>query len=114
MLEADAKAEPAADRIEVEVVYALPERAWRVPLRLPAGSTALDAFEASGLRQRIPELDQGEPELGVFAHPCVPERVLQAGDRVEVYRPLLIDPKDARRLRAAESGDALGRPRRGR
>lgn len=100
--------------IAVEVVYALPDRAWRVSLRLPAGSTALEAFEASGLRGRIAELQQGEPELGVFAHPCTPGRVLQDGDRVEIYRPLLIDPKDARRLRAAESGDALGRPRRGR
>lgn len=112
MVEADPA--PAADLIEVEVIFALPERAWRVRLRLPAGSTALQAFEASGLRERVPELAQAAPELGIYAHPCALDRPLRGGDRVEIYRPLLIDPKDARRLRAAESGDTLGRPKRGR
>lgn len=88
--------------IAVEVVFARPDRAWRVRLSLPSGSTALQAFEASGLRQRIAELSLWPPDLGIFAHPVAPDRVLQDGDRVEIYRPLLIDPKDARRKRAAQ------------
>lgn len=87
--------------LSVEVVYARPERAWRVSLRLAPGSTALQAFEASGLRERVEELASAEPDLGVFAHPVAPDRPLRDGDRVEIYRPLLIDPKDARRKRAA-------------
>lgn len=88
--------------IRVEVVYASSERAWRVSLQLPEGTTALQAFEASGVRERMPESSIGVPDLGVFAHPVERERVLRDGDRVEVYRPLLIDPKDARRKRAAQ------------
>lgn len=90
------------DWINVEVVYAAPERAWRVSLRLPFASTALQAFEASGLRDRIAALSQIDPDLGVFSHPVPGNRVLRDGDRVEVYRPLSVDPKDARRRRAAQ------------
>lgn len=92
----------AAETLRIEVVYARPERAFRVRLELPAGSTALAAFEASGLRGRVPELAESEPDLGVFAHPVQPGHRLRDGDRVEVYRPLRIDPKDARRQRAAQ------------
>lgn len=88
--------------LAIEVVYARPERAWRASLRLAPGSTALQAFEASGLRGRVAELASAEPDLGVFAHPVAPDRPLRDGDRVEIYRPLLIDPKDARRKRAAQ------------
>lgn len=88
--------------LAIEVVYARPERAWRASLRLAPGSTALQAFEASGLRERVAELASAEPDLGVFAHPVAPDRPLRDGDRVEIYRPLLIDPKDARRKRAAQ------------
>lgn len=90
-----------APSIRVEVVYAQPQRAWRKSLQLAAGSTAIEAFEASGLRAQVAELESVEPDLGVFAHPCAHDRVLQDGDRLEVYRPLLIDPMEARRRRAA-------------
>ena len=86
--------------IRVEVVYALPERAWRVALRLPAGSAVKDAVRASGLRERLPELASSSLDCGIFSHPCAPDRVLEDGDRVELYRPLLCDPKEIRRKRA--------------
>lgn len=86
--------------IRVEVVYALPERAWRVALRLPAGSAVKDAVRASGLRERLPELASSPLDCGIFSHPCAPDRVLEDGDRVELYRPLLCDPKEIRRKRA--------------
>ncbi len=86
--------------IQVEVVYALPERAWRVVLRLPAGTAVKDAVRASGLRERLPELASSPLDVGIFSHPCTPDRVLEDGDRVELYRPLLCDPKEVRRQRA--------------
>jgi putative ubiquitin-RnfH superfamily antitoxin RatB of RatAB toxin-antitoxin module len=93
----------AAPPIHVEVVYALPQRVWRVELSLLAGSTVSMAVDAARLRERIPELADRELDLGIFNHPCNGARVLRDGDRVEIYRPLLIDPKDARRLRAAQA-----------
>lgn len=89
--------------IHVEVVYALSSRVWRIELSLPPGSTAAAAVEASRLRERIPALADVELDLGIFSHPCSSTRVLREGDRVEIYRPLLIDPKDARRRRAAQA-----------
>lgn len=100
--EATALADIPPRSICVEVVYALPERVWRALVELPSGSTALQAFDASGLRLRIPGIAETAPDLGVFSHPVAADRVLRDGDRVEVYRPLLIDPKDARRRRAAQ------------
>ncbi len=89
-------------QIRVEVVHALPHEAVRVALSLPQGSSAGDAFEASGLRQRLPEWGMDSADLGIFGHPCGPERLLRDGDRVEIYRPLQVDPMDARRRRAAK------------
>jgi putative ubiquitin-RnfH superfamily antitoxin RatB of RatAB toxin-antitoxin module len=79
--------------LRIEVAYALPERASVVELRLPDGATVRDAVLASGL-----QVDLGR--LGIFGKAVRPETRLTDGDRVEVYRPLLIDPKEARRRRA--------------
>ncbi|MFY8134081.1 MAG: RnfH family protein [Aquimonas sp.] len=89
--------------LRIEVVYARPDRAWRVQLTVPPGTTALGAFEASGLRTRIDELRDQTPDLGVYSSAVAHDRVLLDGDRLEVYRPLLIDPKEARRKRASQS-----------
>jgi len=86
--------------IRVEVVYALPERAWRVALHLPAGSAVKDAVRASSLRERLPELASSPLDCGIFSQACTLDRVLEDGDRVELYRPLLCDPKETRRQRA--------------
>lgn len=95
---------PTPSEVRVEVVHALPERVWRVAMTLPDGTTAGEAFEASGLRMRLPEWGMSRADLGVFGHPCGPERVLRDGDRVEIYRPLQVDPMEARRRRAAKGG----------
>jgi putative ubiquitin-RnfH superfamily antitoxin RatB of RatAB toxin-antitoxin module len=75
-------------------------RAFEMVLELPAPATALDAIRASGLFERHPELALGEPLIGIWGRACAPETVLADGDRVEIYRPLTMDPNEARRLRA--------------
>lgn len=86
--------------IEVEVAYATPEMQEIVIVSLAAGASVVEAINASGLRQKFPELGLGELTVGLFAKPCQLDQVLAPGDRVEIYRPLLNDPKDARRQRA--------------
>lgn len=75
-------------------------RAFEMALELPAPATALDAIRASGLFERHPELALGEPLIGIWGRACAAETVLADGDRVEIYRPLTMDPNQARRLRA--------------
>jgi len=86
--------------IRVEVVYALPQRQERVLLTLPSGSTALDAVQASGLLRQLPRGELGR--IGVWGRPVTPETRLRDRDRVEIYRPLIADPKESRRERAAK------------
>ena len=82
--------------LRIEVVYALPDRVVVVPLRLPPGSTAADALQASGLLQEVP----GAHSIGIYGRLVDPGEALADGDRVEIYRPLVLDPKEARRRRA--------------
>ena len=92
-----------ADSIRVEVVYALPQRQELVTLDLPAGATVREAVEASGLLDRHPEIDlDGANKLGVFAKLVKADAALRDRDRVEIYRPLIADPKAVRKKRADE------------
>ncbi|MBK7685110.1 MAG: RnfH family protein [Rhodocyclaceae bacterium] len=90
------------DLIRIEVVYALPTRQAVVKLRMPAQSTVLAAIEASGLLQKYPEIDLEKNKLGVFAKLVKADAILRDQDRVEIYRPLIADPKEVRKKRAAE------------
>lgn len=94
--------------IEVEVVYALPDRQLLLTLRLPAGATVAEAIRRSGLREQFPEIDPERDGAGIFSRRVGLGEVLQAGDRVELYRPLIVDPKQARRQRAAERRPGRG------
>lgn len=89
-------------KIFVEVVYAGVERITR-KLEMRAGSTALQAVEASGLLALLPPDAYDAQRLGIFAQRVSPQHVLRAGDRVELYRPLQLDPMEARRRRARGS-----------
>lgn len=82
------------------VVYCAPDRQWIVDVEVPAGSTLRDAVVASGLPAHVPQLDVAALGLGVFNHLRDPDEPVREGDRIEVYRPLAIDPKQARRIRA--------------
>lgn len=90
------------DLINVEVTYALPAKQEIIALRLPAGSTLAQAVEASGLLKKYPEIDLLQNKLGVFGKLSKPDAVLHDKDRVEIYRPLIADPKEVRRKRAEE------------
>ena len=89
------------EMIRVEVVLALPERQWLRMLSLPAGATVWQAVEASDLAAEAGGVLDRE-RLGVFGRRVANDTVLRDGDRVELYRPLLIEPMAARRRRAAQ------------
>jgi putative ubiquitin-RnfH superfamily antitoxin RatB of RatAB toxin-antitoxin module len=90
-----------ARTIRVEVVYALPGEEDCVALELPAGMTVREALERSGMAERHPGIDL--EAVGIFGKAVAPGATPKDGDRIEIYRPLAIDPKAARRLRAARS-----------
>lgn len=88
--------------ITVEVAYARPDRQEIVPLEVPEGTTAWEAVQQSGIVDFFPEIDLETQEMGIFSKVLREPRhhVLKEGDRVEIYRPLKIDPKQARANRA--------------
>lgn len=86
--------------VNIEVAYATPDAQALIELVLPVGSTVQQAIEMSGILQRFTEIDLAVNQVGIFSQPCSLQQVLQADDRVEIYRPLVHDPKDARRARA--------------
>ena len=90
--------------IHVEVAFALPQAQRIVALELPEGSTVRQAALQSGLDKQFPELDLASADLGIFGKVVAKpeETVLSTGDRVEIYRPLIADPKEVRKQRAAE------------
>ena len=99
--------EGGAVHVPVEVVFARPGQQALIALTVPAGSTVAHAVRLSGVLERFPEIDLERNKVGVFGRLCPLDRVLEAGDRVEIYRPLLADPKDVRRRLAAQ-GRTMG------
>lgn len=86
--------------ITVEVAYATPERQDLFSLEVPSGSTIADVLERCRAERLLPDAVLARPDVGVFGRPAALDRVLESGDRVEIYRPLEVDPKEARRRRA--------------
>lgn len=93
----------AAAMIQVEVACALPERQVVKALAVPEGCTARAAIALSEIAAAFPNLDTTQLALGIFSRRVDDDYVLVEGDRVELYRPLLLDPKEARRQRAAKA-----------
>lgn len=91
-----------AESIHIEVVYAKPERQELVRLKLPQGSTIQQAVETSGLLARCPEIELAKAKVGIFGKLARLDTALREKDRVEIYRPLIADPKEVRKQRAAE------------
>jgi len=91
-----------AESIQIEVAYARPERQDLLRVKVPVGTTIQQAIEASGLLQRYPEIDLGKTKVGIFGKLSRMDTAVRDQDRVELYRPLIADPKEVRKQRAAE------------
>jgi len=89
--------------ITIEVAYALPEQQTIIALSLPKGATVEQAITASKLLDLYPDLNKIELNVGIFGSACKLEALIKTGDRVEIYRQLHHDPKEARRQRALKS-----------
>ncbi|ASM53244.1 hypothetical protein PNIG_a1015 [Pseudoalteromonas nigrifaciens] len=89
--------------IDVEVVFALPETATSLTIEVVKGTTVEQAVIQSGIIEKHPEIDATALTLGVWNRTVKPNQELKEGDRVEIYRPLIADPKDARRKRAEKA-----------
>ena len=92
----------ADEPIEVEVAYARPDEQVILTVQVPPGTTIAEAIRLSGVLERFPEIDLAASKVGVFGKVGRLEQELAAGDRVEIYRALIADPKEARKQRAAE------------
>lgn len=91
-----------AERIQVEVAYAQPSEQALLAVEGDASLTVGEAIERSGVLKRFPEIDLSVNKIGVFGKLAKMDQTLVNGDRVEIYRPLIADPKAARKKRAAE------------
>jgi putative ubiquitin-RnfH superfamily antitoxin RatB of RatAB toxin-antitoxin module len=103
---------PTSNILTVTVCYALPDVQTLIECRLPVGSTAIQAIRASTILERYPELDPHASKIGIFGKVQSLDTVLGQGDRVELYRPLTVDPKVARQRRVEKiraAGSTEGR-----
>jgi len=91
--------------ITVEVAYALPTEQKIIALQVEEGSTAFEAVARSRIAELFPQIDINKDPMGIFGKAIKDPKtqVLNSGDRIEIYRPLIIDPKDARAARAAKA-----------
>jgi len=86
----------------VEVAYALPDKQVIIPVTVETGATVQQAIVASGVLTDFPDIDLDKSSVGIFSKKVKLDQSLQEKDRIEIYRPLLADPKEVRRRRAAE------------
>ncbi len=94
--------------MNIEVVFAVPGRQELISLTVDPGTTVEMAISLSAIGDRFPDEDLSGYQAGIWGRLVNPDHPLEDGDRLELYRPLLIDPRDARR-RLALSGDSMGR-----
>ena len=91
-----------AEMLNIEVCYALPNKQELVRVKLPEGALVQQALEASGLFDKYPEIDLKKNKFGIWNKLSKVDSALRDKDRVEIYRPLIADPKEVRKQRAAE------------
>ena len=103
-LNSSASSSPDNDpvKMHVEVVFALPREQHVINIELPEQSTVDDAIRESKIMDKYPEIDLDVNKTGIFGKPAKRDAVLHPGDRVEIYRPLIADPKEMRKQRAKE------------
>lgn len=96
----------AGQAIRVEVAYAKPDVQVIIPLQVRPGITLEEAVEQSGILEQFPEIDLERNKVGIFGKISKKDQVLRDNDRVEIYRPLIADPKEVRKQRA-KAGKAM-------
>jgi putative ubiquitin-RnfH superfamily antitoxin RatB of RatAB toxin-antitoxin module len=96
---------PQQTQIPIEVVLAMPDRQKLVALQVSAGSTVADAIEQSMILQEFEGFELDPAKVGIFGRKAVVTDLLRAGDRVEIYRSLIADPKESRRQRARKQAE---------
>jgi hypothetical protein len=103
--------------VSVEVVYALPQQQTLLTVTLPEGATVEDAIRQSGILEKFPEIDLARNKVGIYSKLVKLDEKVRDKDRVEIYRPLIADPKEVRRKRAEAGkvmrkggGEAKGEP----
>lgn len=89
-----------SNKIKVEVAYARPDRQCIIEVEVTEDSTIQQVIEQSGMVNEFPEIDLGKAKVGIFSKQKQLTDTVREGDRVEIYRPLIIDPKEARRAKA--------------
>ena len=98
-----------AERFRVQVCYALPDTVSLLNVDIDDGQTLEQVIHASGVLARHPEIDLGKMKIGVFGKLRPLTDLARAGDRIEIYRPLIADPKESRRRRAQHKSRAAGK-----
>ncbi|MEY4208588.1 MAG: hypothetical protein RLZZ20_1740 [Pseudomonadota bacterium] len=98
-----------AERVRVQVCYALPDAVSLLTVDLDEGQTLEQAIHASGVLARHPEIDLSALKIGVFGKLRQLSDLARSGDRIEIYRPLIADPKDSRRRRAQHKSRSAGK-----
>jgi putative ubiquitin-RnfH superfamily antitoxin RatB of RatAB toxin-antitoxin module len=86
--------------ITIEVAYGLPDKQFLIALQVMEGTTVLEAINQSGVLAANPTINLAKQRVGIFSRFVELNEVVKSGDRIEIYRPLLIDPKEARRAKA--------------
>ena len=94
------------NQINIEIAYALPDRYYLKSFEVDEGTMIQTAILQSGILQQFTEIDLRENKVGIYSRPAKLTDQLKDGDRIEIYRPLLADPKEIRRKRAAEQAKA--------
>lgn len=92
----------AEPMLPIEVVYATAEQQLLLALEVPPGTSVSEAVRLSGIAGQLPGVSVGDCPMGIFGKVVASQHPVEAGDRIELYRPLLIDPKEVRKQRAAK------------
>ncbi|TQV86993.1 RnfH family protein [Aliikangiella coralliicola] len=90
------------DKITIELIYALPDKQELLTLDVEEGTNIGEAIELSGILNQYPEIDLATNKVGLFSKVSKLDQSLREGDRIEIYRPLIADPKEMRRKKAME------------
>jgi len=94
-----------AETKAVELAYATPAKQSLLSLTVDAAATVEQIIQLSGMLSSFPEIDLSQNKVGIWSRPVKLDDIVQSGDRIEIYRPLIADPKDLRRRRAEKAKD---------